>query len=298
MKKFDLDIMLFTNGPNAYAPKRLLLESKKLGFRMSIIKYKDVNIVYKSEGIEINKNGKKMPIPRAIILRGLGEDSKFNPIRAAMITWFKSKGTKILNEKSISKWPSLDKTTQHICFVDKGVPIADSYSFSSIDELSKWSKNAYPYIAKDVIGSSGIGVYKISNIKDFHSLIKKFNSNFKIKGLLFQKLLPNAQDLRVIVLNGKVLGAMKRTALPGTFLSNFSQGGRVEPYNIKQDRKANALALKTSKIFKLDYSGIDLMKDGMGNWVVLEVNRACQFEGFEKSTQINIAKEIAKFLVK
>jgi len=67
------------------------------------------------------------------------------------------------------------------------------------------------------------------------------------------------------------VGAMKRTALPGNFLSNYSQGGLVESYKIEEDRGAGTIALNTSELFKLDYGGIDLMKNEKGNWVVLEV---------------------------
>ena len=297
MKKFDLDIILFTNGPGAYAPKRMAEESEKLKLNLRVIKYKDINIVYNSSGIELYSNDEKMPVAKGVFLRGIGEDSIYNPIRTAIIRWFKSRGTKIINERSIDKWPSMDKTTQYINLAGAGIPVVDSFSFSSVDELKKWSAVSYPYIAKDVIGSSGEGVFKISGDTDLTKLLEKFSSNYKIKGLLFQKFLPDARDLRVIVLGGKIVGAMKRTAVPGNFLSNYSQGGLVESYKIDDDHEASIITLNTSKLFKLDYGGIDLMKNEKGNWVVLEVNRACQFEGFEKSTAINVALKITDFLV-
>ena len=123
-----------------------------------------------------------------------------------------------------------------------------------------------------------------------------FNSNLKIKGLIFQRFLPNAEDLRVVVLGGKIVGAMKRIATPGNFLSNYSQGGMVEKYDIDKDKIAKKIALSVAKLFRLDYCGVDLMKNEKGEWVVLEVNRACQFEGFEKSTEINLASKIAYYL--
>ncbi|MFI5241359.1 MAG: RimK family alpha-L-glutamate ligase, partial [Microgenomates group bacterium] len=217
-------------------------------------------------------------------------------IRTALIVWFKSKGSKLLNEASFEKWPSLDKTTQYINLASAGIPVAESFSFSSQEELLKWSENSYPFIAKDIIGSSGVGVFKISDNSDLLALLETFNSNFKIKKLLFQKFLPKAEDLRVVVLGGKILGAMKRIAPPGNFLSNYSQGGIVEAYKIDEDLEASSMALSASKLFKLDYGGIDLMKNKEGKWVVLEVNRACQFEGFEKSTGINVAREIIDYL--
>lgn len=297
MKKFDLDIILFTNGPAAYAPKRLVEEAKKNNRNLRVIKFNDINIVHTTGGIDINLKGEKMPIPRSIFLRGLGEDSRYNPIRTAIISWFKTKGSKLLNEKSFDKWPSLDKTTQYINLANNNIPVVESFSFSSIEEVKKWSENSYPFIAKDIIGSSGIGVYKISDNSDLVKLFEIFNSNFKIKALLFQRFLPKAEDLRVVVLGNEIVGAMKRIAPKGKFLSNYSQGGEVEQYKIEGDLDAKKIALSVAKLFKLNYCGVDLMKDQGNNWVVLEVNRACQFEGFEKSTGINVASKIVEYLV-
>lgn len=296
MEKFDLDIILFTNGPKAYAPKRLVEEAKKLKISLQVIKYKDINITYTTDGIELTLKDKKMPVPRGVFLRGLGEDSIYNSTRTAIIVWFKLNGSKLLNEASFSKWPSLDKATQHINLATAHLPVVESFSFPSKDEVKKWSRNAYPYIAKNIVGSRGIDVFKISGSSDMTKLLEKFDSNLKIKSLLFQRFLPNAEDLRIIILDGKIIGAMKRIAQPGNFLSNYSQGGSVRLYDIENDLEAGRLALEVSKLFKLDYCGVDLMKNNEGKWVVLEVNRACQFEGFEKSTRINVAQEIIKYL--
>lgn len=296
MKKFDLDIIVFTHGAKAYAPKRLAEEAKKLNINLRVISYNDINIVFTTGKVELNLKGKKMPVPHGIFLRGLGEDSIYNPIRTAIITWFKSKGSKLLNNDSFDKWPSLDKTTQHVYLSANSIPVAESFSFTSVDELKRWAKSSYSFIAKDIIGSSGIDVFKISNDSDLHNLLGKYKSNFKIKTLLFQRFLPNAVDLRVVVLGGKIVGAMKRIAKPGNFLSNYSQGGATEPYKIDEDLEAENIVLDVSKLFKLDYGGIDLMKNNEGQWIVLEVNRACQFEGFEKSTGINVASKIVEYL--
>jgi RimK family alpha-L-glutamate ligase len=298
MKKFDVDIILFTHGAKAYASKRLTEEAEKQKLKLQVVHYNDMNIVFTTGGVELNLKGKKMPVPHGIFLRGLGEDGIYNPIRTAIILWFKSKGSKLLNEESFDRWPSLDKTTQYINLTQSNIPVVESFSFTSVAELKKWSKSSYPFIAKDIIGSSGIDVFKISDDSDLNKLLGKYKSNFKIKTLLFQRFLPKAEDLRVIVLNGKIVGAMKRTAISGNFLSNYSQGGIIEPYKIESDLDAVKITLDTSKLFKLDYGGIDLMKNDEGKWIVLEVNRACQFEGFEKSTGINVASKIVEYLAK
>jgi RimK family alpha-L-glutamate ligase len=113
---------------------------------------------------------------------------------------------------------------------------------------------------------------------------------------LWQKCVPNTWDIRVIVLGGKTLGAMKRSAAKkGEFRSNFSLGGAVETWDISDDDKA--LAEKVAKSCGLDYCGVDIIKDTDGKSYILEVNRQCQFQGFEQSTGINVAKSVVEMLL-
>ena len=53
-----------------------------------------------------------------------------------------------------------------------------------------------------------------------------------------------------------------------------------------------------AKVCKLDYCGVDIMKDREGNNYILEVNRQCQFQGFEKATGINVAKAVVEMMIK
>ena len=62
--------------------------------------------------------------------------------------------------------------------------------------------------------------------------------------------------------------------------------------------KREKLAEKVAKVCKLDYCGVDIMKDREGNNYILEVNRQCQFQGFEKATGINVAKAVVEMMIK
>ena len=113
---------------------------------------------------------------------------------------------------------------------------------------------------------------------------------------MWQKYLETKWDLRAIVLGGKAVGAMKRSAVGDEFRSNFSLGGSVEKWNLFDEERI--LAEKVAKVCGLDYCGVDLMKDKKGDLYVLEVNRACQFKGFEKATGINMAKLVVEMFIK
>jgi glutathione synthase/RimK-type ligase-like ATP-grasp enzyme len=92
---------------------------------------------------------------------------------------------------------------------------------------------------------------------------------------------------------------MKRSAVGEEFRSNFSLGGDVEVWNLSD--KERELAEKVAKVCGLNYGGVDIMKDSAeqnANDYILEVNRQCQFQGFEKSTGINVAKKVVEMMMR
>lgn len=262
------DFLVFTQYPNAHAPKRLLKEAQLVGFNISILGYGKVDL-------------KNLPNAKAIMLREPDARKKLYKLRDEVLYFYKDKNSKILNAESYLKWSVLDKLTQHIEFKKARIPHVP---------VVKLGKVKYPYIAKASLGSHGSHVFKINNSKDLNYVLNKY----KLKDLLFQEFQKSGFDLRVIVLGNKVLGVLKRTPKKGNFLSNYSQGGDIEKYCAKKDELQiiENISLKTAKHFKLDYVGVDLMKGNDGEWKVLEVNRACQFKGFEKATGVNVALNI------
>jgi RimK family alpha-L-glutamate ligase len=100
-------------------------------------------------------------------------------------------------------------------------------------------------------------------------------------------------DLRVFVVGGKVIGAMKRTAPEGDFRANITNGGQGQAYPVCDEM--DMLCRETAKVLGLDIAGIDLLFDTDG-FKVCEANSAPGFEGFERYCQVNIAKSIVDYV--
>jgi glutathione synthase/RimK-type ligase-like ATP-grasp enzyme len=111
----------------------------------------------------------------------------------------------------------------------------------------------------------------------------------------------------VVIVGGKAIGGMKRSAVGDEFRSNFSLGGNVEVWNLSE--KERELAEKVARVCGLDYGGVDIMKNPKSQNLnskeykeedyenyILEVNRQCQFQGFEKATGINVAKKVVEMI--
>jgi len=98
-----------------------------------------------------------------------------------------------------------------------------------------------------------------------------------------------AQDLRVLVIGGRVLGAMLRRSTDGSFKTNISRGGDgvAHPLNAEIER----IALDSAAALQLDIAGVDLLFD-RDSYCVCEVNSAPGFSGFEAATGVNVAEAI------
>ena len=288
-----LDILVFTRAPHAYEPSRILEEAEKLDFKAKIISYPRLDFIIAKKGIDILYEGERMPSTSMVIFRAAGGvDGCYVPQRDYLMSYFREHGVKILNETTYLRWPRLDKITQHFEFQKAKIPFIESINYGGNSRLRKYVRD-YPRIAKKNLSSRGRDVVKLKSVWGVRKLLK----NYWARNLLIQPFLYAGEDLRIIVIGGKVIGAMKRTARKGKYLTNYSVGGIITNYDIFSDLNALKIAENTAKHFLLDYVGVDLMKDEKGCWRVLEINRSCQFQGFESATGINVPKNIVDFLV-
>lgn len=149
----------------------------------------------------------------------------------------------------------------------------------------------YPLVAKTSHGSMGQGVYKINNRAELAEVAEKL----RLVPHLFQEFVGESEgrDLRVIVVGGNALGCMERVG--SDFRSNIGAGGTGKMR--KLDDEAKALCERVAVSLGLDYCGIDLLfgKDG---YKLCEVNSNAFFDGFERTTGLNVAGAYAEHIVR
>jgi ribosomal protein S6--L-glutamate ligase len=113
--------------------------------------------------------------------------------------------------------------------------------------------------------------------------------------IIVQEFIKEARgaDIRAFIVNGKVVGAMKRQRAEGEFRSNLHRGGKATV--IKLTREEKQAALGAAKALGLDVAGVDMLQSARGP-LILEVNSSPGLEGIEQATGVNIAGEIVKFV--
>jgi ribosomal protein S6--L-glutamate ligase len=104
----------------------------------------------------------------------------------------------------------------------------------------------------------------------------------------------HGRDVRVLVVGGKVVAAMRRRAHGREFRSNFHLGGSVENIDLPDDFAR--IACKAARLLGLDVAGVDLLESARGP-LLLEVNSSPGLEGIEKASGVNVAGHIMAHVV-
>jgi RimK family alpha-L-glutamate ligase len=135
-----------------------------------------------------------------------------------------------------------------------------------------------PVVVKPRFGSWGRNVTVCRSRFAFERCLRDLRREawFRRQGVLVQELIePHGYDLRIVVAAGEVVGAVKRVAAPGEWRTNIALGGSRIPAD--PPPQARLLALGAAAALGTDLVGVDLLPDGEGRWIVLELNGAVDF---------------------
>jgi gamma-F420-2:alpha-L-glutamate ligase len=153
----------------------------------------------------------------------------------------------------------------------------------------------FPVIVKKISGSYGRGVFLCEDKKSLRQLVTMAELTKKSYDIIIQEFIKDTwgKDLRVLVVNNKVVGCMMRQATDDDFRANISRGGEGFPYEVNE--QIDWLSVESSKALGLDIAGVDLLFQN-GGYKICEVNSNPGFEGMEQFTNKNIAGEIVSFI--
>jgi len=157
----------------------------------------------------------------------------------------------------------------------------------------------FPLIMKTLRGSKGVGVLFVDSPKGLDSIVQLIHKQDEDADLLIQEYIKTEYDVRVHILGGKFLAAMKRPVIEGDFRSNVSQGSK--PEKIKLTELEIEESLKASKAVGGYWTAVDFIPSKNRDKkppFMLEVNSSPGTEGIEDATGMNIAKEVIEHFAK
>lgn len=286
-----MKIAVLSRNKNLYSTKRLIEAAEKRGHEALIIDHLKCNIEIEKKNPRIYYNGEYLTGIDAII-----------PRIGASVTFY---GTAVVRQFEMMKVFSAVESQALVRSRDKlrslqvlgragvGMPKTSFTNYTKDPEQLVESVGGAPLVLKLLEGTQGLGVVLAETKNAAISVIEAFNGlGARVIAQEFVKEAGGA-DIRVFVVDGRVVGAMKRQGKEGEFRSNLHRGGSASIIELTDQEETTAL--KAAKAMGLGVAGVDLLQANSGP-LVLEVNSSPGLEGIETATGINVAGEIIKFI--
>ena len=272
-----------------YERERFVEEADKYGIDFNLVFADEIDlIVSRDDRKSIRFRNDIVPLPDVLLARTGSGTGYFN---LSVLRQFERLNVPTLpNSASIEA--SKDKMYANQILAQAGLPIPKTMltRFPCKAELVE-KVVGFPCVLKVVTGSHGKAVYLCENAKQFEDL-SELVSSFDFKtSMIVQEYISYSEgrDLRVIVIGGRVVGAMLRRSTDGSFKANISRGGEASPFEV--DDQMELLAIQTAKVLDLDIAGVDLLFATDG-YKICEANSSPGFKGFEKALGINIPQKV------
>lgn len=280
--KRSLRIAVLSREDN-YSTRRMVQEGEARGHSVEVIDTTRCYMAINAKSAEVHYDGARLPRYDAVIPR-IG--ASITPYGTAVIRQFETIGTYCVNG-SAGIAASRDKLQAHQVLASQkiGMPTT-AFAASPKDTKNLMDLvGTAPMIVKLLESTQGKGVVLAETKKAAESVIDAFRglrANFLVQDFVKEAA---GEDIRCLVINGRVVAAMKRTGAEGDFRSNLHRGGSAKV--VKISRAERATAVKAAKSFALGVAGVDLLRSEDGP-KVLEVNSSPGFEGIETATGKNI----------
>lgn len=288
-----MNIVILSNGPANYSTKRLKEEAKKRGHKIRVVKYKDCYAAMERNNPAVSYGGEDLGDIDAIIPRIASSMTRYG---AAIVRQFEMQGV-YTTATSIAITRSRDKLRSLQLLAKTGVGIPKtvfSRNTADIDDLLE-QVGGTPVVIKLARGTHGNGVVLAETKKAAKSTLQAFYlHNEDGTNILLQEFIEEAggEDIRAIVVGGRVVASMKRQSLDDDFRSNIHQGGEGSPIKLTEEEKKTAI--KAARAMGLPICGVDMMRSKNGP-LVLEVNSSPGM-AIEKVTGRNVAEKIIEYI--
>lgn len=292
MKGNKLRIVILSRNRKLYSTERLIESIEKKGHECLVLDHLKCDIVIEKDNPSIYYMGEKIKNIDAVIPR-IGASVTF--YGAAVVRQFEMmKVATAVESQALVRSRDKLRSLQILARAGVGLPKTVFTNYSKEVKKIIESVGGAPLIVKLLEGTQGYGVVLAPTKKAAESMIEAFHS-MKAR-VIVQEFVEEAKgaDLRAFVVNGKVVGAMKRQGKDGEFRSNLHQGGSGTL--IKLTKQERHVALTAARVMGLSVAGVDMLQSERGP-LVLEVNSSPGLEGIEKATGKDIAEIIIDYMI-
>ncbi|TQD36917.1 30S ribosomal protein S6--L-glutamate ligase [Haloflavibacter putidus] len=288
-----MNIKILSRNPNLYSTQRLVEAAKKRKHNVEVIDPLKCDIVIEKRRPNIYYKGGYIEDVDAIIPR-IGASVTF--YGTAVVRQFEMMGafTTVGSEALVRSRDKL-RSLQVLSRAKIGLPKTVFTNYSRDVEGVIKQVGGTPLVIKLLEGTQGLGVVLAETRNAAESVIEAFNG--LQARVIVQEFIKEAKgaDIRAFVVDGHVVGAIKRQGKEGEFRSNLHRGGSASVIELTDEEEV--AAVRAAKAMGLGVAGVDLLQSGRGP-LILEVNSSPGLEGIEKATEKDIAKSVIRYIEK
>ncbi|GAA4275903.1 30S ribosomal protein S6--L-glutamate ligase [Aquimarina mytili] len=286
-----MNIKILSRSASLYSTNALVQAAVKRKHNVQVIDPLNCDIVIERQKPEIYYRGRRLDHVDAVIPR-IGASTTF--YGTAVVRQFEMMNvfTTLTSQALIQSRDKL-RSLQILSKAGLGLPktVFTNYS-KDVSEVISHVGGA-PLIIKLLEGTQGLGVVLAETKTAAESVLEAFNG--LQARVIVQEYIKEAKgaDIRVLVVDGEVVGAMKRQGKEGEFRSNLHRGGTAKV--IRLSRHEEQAAILAAKALKMGVAGVDMLQSNRGP-LILEVNSSPGLEGIENATGNDIAKSIIRYI--
>ncbi len=286
-----MNIVILSRNPHLYSTQRLVEAARQRKHTVEVIDPLKCEIIIEKKNPAVLYKGKPLENVDAIIPR-IGASVTF--YGTAVVRQFEMmKVFSVVESQALVRSRDKLRSLQVLSRAGLGMPktVFSNYT-KDVAEVIEYVGGA-PLVIKLLEGTQGLGVVLAETKNAAESVLEAFNG--LQARVIVQEFIKEAKgaDIRAFIVDGNVVGAMKRQGKEGEFRSNLHRGGSAEIIQLT-DEEENA-ALKAAKALGLGVCGVDMLQSARGP-LILEVNSSPGLEGIEAATKKDIAKSIIRFI--
>jgi ribosomal protein S6--L-glutamate ligase len=286
-----MKLAILSRDSKLYSTRRLVEASQQRGHEVVVLDHLKCDLIIEQGYPHILYRGEKLSGIDGVIPR-IGASVTF--YGTAVVRQFEMMKVKsAIDSQAIVRSRDKLRSMQILSRAGLGMPKTAFTNYSKeAAELVKEVGGA-PLVIKLLEGTQGLGVVLAETDKAAISVIEAFH-NLKAR-VIVQEFVAESKgaDIRAFVVEGEVVGAMKRQGKEGEFRSNLHRGGTGSL--IKLSRAEKAAALSAAKAMGLNIAGVDMLQSARGP-LILEVNSSPGLEGIEQATKTDIAVKIIQYM--
>jgi len=286
-----MKIVILSQNPNLYSTKRLIEAGEKKGHDMQVVDHSKCDLVIEKKKPGLIYKGKEITDVDGVIPR-IGASVTF--YGTAVVRQFEMmKVFSAVESQALVRSRDKLRSLQILSRAGLGLPktVFSNYS-RNVGAIIEKAGGA-PVVIKLLEGTQGLGVVLADNQNSAESILEAFNG--LQARVIVQEFIKEAKgaDIRAFVVDGVIVGAMKRQGKEGEFRSNLHRGGSANIIELS-DEEENA-AIKAARAMGLGVAGVDLLQSARGP-LILEVNSSPGLEGIEAATGKDVAGRIIKYM--